>query len=186
MNSGPLISMSALMLQDFDTAQEYLLRANPRFASDTLESVDRQNYRAAILLAFVYQQMGDDRRAERLLAEADRVVSQMHRIGIGGHGISDVHILALRGRTAAALDALRDAIDEGFISLMSYDMWTLDQDPMVDTLRGDDRFKTMQLELDEKIEIMRDNVERADESGDWSRLLNRVRGGEFTASLQRR
>jgi TolB-like protein/Tfp pilus assembly protein PilF len=180
----PLISMSAMMLKDFDKAEEYLLRANPLFASDTSESVDRQNFRSAIMLAFIYQQTGNDRRAERLLAEADRVVSQMHRIGVGGHGISDVHILALRGRRAAALDALRDAIDEGFVSLMSYSMWTLDQDPMINTLREDEQFKGMKIELERKIELMRENVQQADESGDWSELLNRVRGGEIIASLR--
>jgi len=41
----------------------------------------------------------------------------------------------------------------------------------------------MKLELDRKIEVMRDNVERAEESGDWSELLNRVRGDELIASL---
>ncbi len=179
----PLISMSAMMLRDFEKAKEYMLRANPLFESDTMESVDRKNFSAAILLAYVYQQMGDDRRAEQLLVEADRVVSEMYRIGIGGHGISDVHILALRGRYDAALNALREAIDEGFVSLMSYDMWTLDQDPMIDALRENARFKSMKLELDQKIELMRDNVERADESGDWSELLNRVRGDELIASL---
>nr|NIV18471.1 hypothetical protein [Woeseiaceae bacterium] len=62
-------------------------------------------------------------------------------------------------------------------------MWTLDQNPMIDALREDARFKSMKLELDQKIELMRDNVERADESGDWSELLNRVRGDELIASL---
>ena len=179
----PLISISALKMRDFDKARQYLLRANPLLTSDTIDSVDRQNFRAAILLAYTYQQTGDTRRADRLLAEAERVVSQMHRIGIGGHGISDVNILALRGRNDAALNALRDAIDEGFVSLMSYDMWTLDQNPLIDALRDDERFKTMKLELDEKIEVMRDNVDRADEADDWSELLNRVRDDDLIASL---
>ena len=66
---------------------------------------------------------------------------------------------------------------------MSYDMWTLDQNPMIDPLREDERFKEMKLELDQKIEIMRDNVERAEDADDWSELLNRVRGEEFIAML---
>jgi hypothetical protein len=97
-----------------------------------------------------------------------------------------VNIFALRGRNDAALDALREAIDEGFVSLLSFDMWTLEQNPMIDALREDERFKAMKLELDRKIAIMRDNVERAEESDDWSELLNRVRGDELTASLHRR
>ena len=178
----PLISMSALMMRDFDKAQQYLLRANPLLSSDTTQSVDRQNYRPAILLAYTYQQMGDARRAEQLLNEAAQIVSRMPRIGIGGHGISDVNIFALQGRNDAALDALRDAIDEGFVSLMSHDMWTLDQNPMIDALRNDERFKAMKLELDRKIEVMRNNVERAEEADDWSELLNRVRRDDLIAS----
>jgi hypothetical protein len=57
---------------------------------------------------------------------------------------------------------------------------------MIDALREDDRFKSMKRELDRKIEVMHDNVERAEESDDWSELLNRVRGDELTASLRRR
>jgi TolB-like protein/Tfp pilus assembly protein PilF len=178
----PLISMSALMLRDFDKAQQYLLRANPLLSSDTTRGVDRQNFRSAILLAYTYQQMGDTRRAEQLLNDAEQIVSQMPRIGIGGHGISDVEILVLQGRNDAALDALRDAIDEGFVSLMSYEMWTLDQNLIIDALRDDARFKAMKLELDRKIEVMRENVEHAEEAGDWSELLNRVRGDELIAS----
>lgn len=179
----PLISMSAVKLRHFDLARDYLLRANPLFDSDTAQSVDRKNFRAAIQLAYVYQQIGDSRRAEQLLVAAEQVVASMYRIGIGGYGISDVHILALRGRIDAALNALRVAIDEGFVTLMSYDMWTLDQDPMIDSLREDNRFKAMKRELDQKIEGMRENVEQADESGDWSELLNRAREKEVIALL---
>ena len=180
----PLMSMSALMTGDYDKAEEYLLAANPLITSDTAAGVDRKNFRSAVLLAYIYQLKGDNRRADRLLAEAERVISQMHRIGIGGFGISDVNILALRGRNDAALDALREAIDAGFVSLLSYDMWTLDQNPMIDALREDERYKAMKLELNRKIEVMRDNVERAEESEDWSELLNRVRGEELIAAVR--
>ena len=47
-------------------------------------------------------------------------------------------------------------VDEGFVSLMSYDYWTLDQDPMIDSLRDDPRFEVMKLELDQRIEMMRE------------------------------
>jgi len=178
----PLISMSAVKLGDFAMAQDYLLRANPLLAGDTLAGVDRRNVKAAILLAYVLKQNGDDKRSARLLAQADTVVQQMPGVGVGGHGISDVHILAIQGKKEAALDALREAIDRGFVSLMSFEFWTLDQDALVDILRDDSRFKGMKLELDQRIEQMRQNVEQADELDDWSELLGRVRG-ELTASV---
>ena len=179
----PLISMSAMKLGDYATAHDYLVRANPLLASDMIINVDRRNVDAAILLAYILQQTGEDKRSGELLAQAGEVIQQMPRIGIGGHGIGDVHILAIQGRRDAALDALRDAIDEGFVSLMSYDYWTLDQDSMIDNLRDDMRFEAMKNELDRRIELMRQNVERADESDDWSELLGRVRG-QLTASIQ--
>jgi TolB-like protein/Flp pilus assembly protein TadD len=178
----PLIAMSALMLSEYDKAKEYLIRANPIFASDTADSVDRQNLRSAILLAYIYVQTGKNKVAEKLLSEAARVAQQLPRIGLGGRGISDVHILVIQGRRDAAIEALRDAIDEGFVSLLSYEIWTIDQDILIDDLRDDPRFEAMRLELQEKIEIMRDNVRRAEESNDWSELLDRTRG-QLTASL---
>ena len=55
---------------------------------------------------------------------------------------------------------------------------------MIDALREDERYKAMKLELDRKIEVMRDNVERAEESDEWSELLNRVRGEELIAAVR--
>jgi tetratricopeptide (TPR) repeat protein len=179
----PMISKAAIKLGDYTLARDNLLRFNPLLSRDAEKNVDRQNLGDAILLAYIYKQTGEDQRAAELLAEASQVIRSMPRIGAAGYGISDVHILAIQGRRDAALEALRDAIDEGVVTLMPYDYWTLDQDPIIDSLRSDDRFRTMKIELDEKIEDMRDNVERAQESGDWSELLGRIRKSELTAAL---
>jgi len=176
----PLLSMAALILKDYDKARDYIIRANPRLPSDTNFNVDRYNLRSAILLAHILRQTGQDKKASELLSQAWDIVQQMPRIGTAGHGISDVHILAVQGRKEAALDALRNAIDEGFVSLMVYDFWTIDQDVLVDIIRDEPRFKTMRLELDQRIDAMRQNVQQAEESGDWNELLGRVRG-ELTA-----
>ena len=182
----PLMSVSWLKLRDYARARDYLVRSNPLLAADTADSVDRKNLRSAILLAFVFRQMGDDRRADRLLAEAERVVARMPRMGINGYGISDVQILIVQGRHDTALRALRNAIDDGFVSMTAHQMWTLDQDPVIDEVRDDDRFKAMRQELDSKIEAMRENVERAEATGDWNELLARVRAESLTASLIQR
>jgi hypothetical protein len=179
----PLASMSALKLGDLQAARDFIVRANPILASDTVDSVDKRNVKSAILLAYVLKRLGDDKHADRLLAQAQSVVDSLPRIGVKGHGISDVHIFAIQGRRDAAIEALRDAIDEGFVSLMSYDFWTLNQDPIVDDLRNDSRFKAMQQELNQRIEAMRKNVERAEQRDDWSELLGKVRGEQLTAAL---
>ena len=104
--------------------------------------------------------------------------------GAAGSGIRGVQILAVQGRKDAALDALREAIDAGFVSLMVYDYWTLDQDVLLDNLRDDPRFEAMRLELHEVIDRMRENVRQADESGDWNDLLRRARP-DLRAALAR-
>jgi TolB-like protein/tetratricopeptide (TPR) repeat protein len=179
----PMIAMAALSLRDYEKAKEYLIRANPQLASDTNTVVDRKNLDAAIMLAFAMRQTNEDRPASRLLNQAWDVVQQMPRIGIAGHGIADVHILAIQGRKEAALDALREAIDEGFVSLMSYEYWTLDQAVFVDSLRDDPRFEAMRLELHGIIDGMRQNVHEADDSGNWDALLDRARE-ELTAAVR--
>jgi TolB-like protein len=179
----PMLAMAALSIEDYEKATDYLIRANPGLASDSNTNVDRKNLRAAILLAYAFRQTNNDRPASNLLTQAWDVMQQMPRIGAAGHGIADVHILAIQGRTEAALSALRNAIDEGFVSLMAYDFWTLDQDVLVDDLRDDPRFEAMRLELHEIIDRMRRNVREAEESGDWNPLLDRTRG-ELTAALR--
>ena len=178
----PLIAIAAAILEDYDMAREYLIRANPMLASDTNINVTRYNYEAAILLAFVNRNLGREREASELLSQAWNVIQDMPRFGIAGYGISDVHVLAVQGRKDAALDALRDAIDGGFVSLMSFEIWTLDQDILIDNLRDDPRFEAMRDELHGLIEAMRENVHRAEETDDWSELQNRVRNQVVAAA----
>jgi tetratricopeptide (TPR) repeat protein len=180
----PMLTMASLKLGDYGKAWENLVRANPSLASDTNASVGRKNLKAAILMAYILRQTDRDRLASDLLTQAWKVVQEMPRIGAAGHGISDVHILAIQGRKEAALDALREAIDEGFVSLLVYEFWTFDQDVLIDSLRGDPRFEDMQLELHEKIDAMRKNVQEAEDSGDWSDLLDSARG-QLTAAVSR-
>jgi hypothetical protein len=134
------------------------------------------------LLAYILRQTDRDRQASDLLSQAWDITQQMPRLGIAGHGISDVHILAIQGRKEAALDALREAIDDGFVSLLAHDFWTIDQDILIDNLRNEPRYQAMRAELQSTIDGMWQNVQQADESGDWSELLNRVRG-QLTAAV---
>lgn len=171
----PMMVRSAVLLDDYDRAYFLLLEGSPAMAADTVTNVDRFNLDAAIMLAYIEQKRNRPARATKLLELALPVTRDLPRVGISGHGIKDVEILALMGRKAAALDALRDAIDAGFVSLQSFDVWGIDGDPLVDGIRGDPRYESMRAELGQKLDHLRRNVEMADATGNWQPLLDKVR-----------
>ena len=98
------------------------------------------------------------------------VVRTLPRVGLVGHGIRDVQILALRGKTLDALAALRDAIDEGFRGTVASNGWPLALDPYLNSLRGQPAFEAMVGELDNEVARMQQRVADAEQSGRWDEL----------------
>jgi TolB-like protein/tetratricopeptide (TPR) repeat protein len=179
----PMVAVSAAIIGDYEKSRDYLLRVDSGLASDAALTVDHFNYKDAILLAHINRKLNRDREASELLSQAWNLIQDLPRLGIAGYGISDVHVLAIQGRKEAALEALQAAVDEGFVSLMSFENWTLDQDILLDELRGDPRFEAIRQQLHDRIEIMRNDAQDAHATGDWSELRNRVRG-ELTAAVR--
>jgi len=170
----PVLIRSVVLLGDYDRAYEYLLIASPALSADAITNIDRASIGAVVLLAFLEQQRGNENVASRWLARAHEAIQDMPRSGMKGHGIKDVQILALQGRPEAALDALRDAIDQGFVSLVPYELWSIDQDPTIDSLRTHPRYESMRLELEERMDTMRQSIENAHASGDWQTLRDKA------------
>ncbi len=84
------------------------------FDTHTPLVLEPTNYHAAIDLAPVLIEVGDDERANELLDQSLAFVRDWPRMGGYGHLISDVEIYAIKGDTQTALDALRSAIDDGW------------------------------------------------------------------------
>ena len=155
---------------DFEKARRYAERLNPEFAADADPVVDAFNVANLIRYAYILQNLGESQNADTLLVAALDVVRTLPRMGLTGHGIRDVQILALQGKTLEALAALRDAIDEGFRGTVASNGWPIAVDPYLSSLRGQPGFEAMVGELDDAIEVMRQRVSEAEQSGNWDEL----------------
>lgn len=166
----PVVSDSALLAGDLDTARKYALKDDPILGSDTAQRVNRQTVANAVKLAYIEQRQGRDDAARALLLKALAVIRDLPRLGTYGYGIRDVQIYALLGREEDALAALRDALDAGFRGSLMFDGWPLLVDPYLDTIRDDPRFASMVDELDGYLAIMRDRLLEAESAGELDRL----------------
>ena len=92
------------------------------------------------------------------------------RLGWFGLGIQEVRILALLGRKDDALGALRSLIDDGFLEPILTDIWSLEQDPFLVSLRGDQRFDAMIEDVNRSLGEMYERVLQAERTGDWESL----------------
>jgi TolB-like protein len=168
----PLMVRAAILLEDYERAREILRLDSPQLFAEEANVVDRFNLASAVMLAFVEQRLGNSDAANRLLEQALIISATVPRVGFAGHGIRDVQILALQGHTSAALDRLEDAIAEGFVSMMPFDFWTVDADPLIASLRSEPRFLEMRAAVEARIDAMRQTVEAARAADDWSELLS--------------
>ncbi len=169
-----LIVSTTMITGEYDLAHAYLTEANPSLVADTELVITRNNLWQAVMLAFVEQKRGRMKEAKQLLDQAEVVVQTVPRLGMRGHGIKDVHILTMQGRRNMAIERLSDAVDAGYVSGPAFDAWPFDVDPIIEPLRSDPRFPEIEQRMQDRIEIMRRNVEEAQASGDWSELLGKV------------
>ena len=179
----PLMVRAAILLEDYERAREILLLDSPTLFADRANVVNRFNLASAVMLAFIEQRLGNADAANRLLEQALTVSATVPRVGSAGHGIRDVQVLALQGRKSAALNRLEDAVAEGFVSVMPFDFWTADTDPLIASLRSEPRFLEMREEVQARIDVMRQTVEAARAADDWSELLSRA-GQHLSAATQ--
>ena len=129
--------------------------AFPELLNDNEPEIDGTNYGAAINLALILSATGERERAELLLESSLAFIETIQRLGFAGSWISDVQIYALRGRTAEALAALREAIDAGWRSLWWY---YLNHDKNLDSIRDEPEFQAMVKEIEADMAVQLERV----------------------------
>lgn len=165
-----LIATTALLAGDFEKAREYAELNDPDFAGDADPEIDRVNVADIIRYAFILQELGEKQRSESLLEAALPVVRSLPRVGLAGHGIRDVQILALQGKPFEALTAMREAIDEGFRGTVATNGWPMSIDPYLDSLRDRPEYQAMTNEIDDAVALMQERLARAEATGNWEVL----------------
>ena len=148
-------------------ARSRYARAYPELLEPEEPVVTADNYMVAVDLALVLMHLGEKDRADSLLEGALRVIKTLPRLGTNGYSITDVRIFAAQQRPQRALDALRQAIDEGW-RLFSW--LYLEYDPNLDSIRGEPRFRILHAELQKDLEAQAERVRDLRASGELSSI----------------
>ena len=88
-------------------------------------------------------------------ATPQRVIDESIRVGIYGYWIADVQILALQGQTSAALAALRQAVDQDWVTDWRFFAHV---DPNLDSIRNEPEFQAIMAEIETE---MAEQLERS-------------------------
>lgn len=129
---------------DYAKARARYRQGYPELFAEDAPTITEENYEAAIDLALVLIRSGERDRADLLLDRSLAFIGSMHRLGPSGYGIADVLIFAMRGKSEAALSALRKAIDDGWRTSWWFH---LENNPNLDSIQSDPRFQSMLAEI---------------------------------------
>ena len=130
---------------DFEIALERYRAAEPGLIENADPLIDYSNYRDAVRVAVILQQLGNNRRADLLLDTTMEFIQTMNRLGWDGYGITDVQIFAMRGMKDEALAALREAVDSGWRTSWRF---LLKHDAILSSLHGEPGFQVIVDELE--------------------------------------
>ena len=146
----------------YEAARSRYARVYPELIEPEVPVVSESNYRTSVDLALVLMRNGEQKRADDLLEGSLRAIESIPRLG-DGHWITDVRIYALQQRPQLALDALREAIDDGWRVFAWY---FFDHDPTLDSLRDEPEFQRMVAEVKADMANQARRVAEMQASGD--------------------
>lgn len=146
-----------------EAARSRYARAFRELIEPEIPQVDSANYFVAVDLALVLLHLGEDSRAADLLDQSLDVIEELPRLGTEGYWITDVRIYALQQRQQRALDALQQAVDEGW---RVFSWFYLEHDPNLDSIRNDPAFQRIYSMLKSDLAEQARRVEDLKASGD--------------------
>ena len=157
-------------LRNHDLHTGHYAEARARYASsypDLLNEdepkIHETNYEVAIDLALVLIKTGEQERADLLLDHSLEFIQTIPRLGAAGFGIKDVLIYALQGKDEAALEALRQAVDQGWRT----SWWLyLENDQNLDSIRDEPEFLAMREEIRADMAAQLEQVRAMEASGE--------------------
>jgi TolB-like protein len=166
----------AVRQRRFGVARVWLERMCPQLLGDA-PRLDDYGICDGVRYSYVLRELGDRDRAAKILDAYLKYVADRPRLGLLGFGIGDVEALSLLGKRDEALARLRKAVDAGWRwpSILG---WSLPEDPYLESLRDDARFRAIVAEVDADIARMRERAAHAEASGDWQPLLALAAHGE--------
>jgi TolB-like protein/Flp pilus assembly protein TadD len=148
-----LLAIADLANGDAGTARARYAKAYPELLAPEPPRIDRSNYLAALGLAPVLLEAGEDSRARQLLDSSEGAIRQIPRLSWRGFGIADVRVHALRGDKAKALAALREAEQAGWRG----PNWRFsrDVDPALASIRDEPEFKAVFADIERDMALQR-------------------------------
>ena len=129
--------------------------------------VNSVTFRPAIDIAGVLLLLGEDERATDFLDKCQNQIAETIRVGYHGYWVSDVQILALQGKTDAALAALRQAIDQGWRTDWRYFFYV---DPNLDSIRGEAKFQVMLKEVQDEMAAQLQRAREMEANGELAAI----------------
>jgi TolB-like protein/Tfp pilus assembly protein PilF len=135
----------------------------PELLNEDSPKIGNGNYRAAIDLALISSEMGEQERADWLLESSLQYIQRIPRLGESGYGIADVQVYALQGDKQKALSALQQAIDEGW---REFWWFYLKYDPILESLHDEPEFQAMVAEIEADMAAQLERVREMERNGE--------------------
>jgi tetratricopeptide (TPR) repeat protein len=152
---------------ELEAARELFEQAYPELFVDRELNIDQQNREAAVELANLLLQTGEQSQAAHLLDRSQAAIALGPYSTLEGFSILEARIHALRGDSERALAALRQAVDQGW----RWNSWYfLEHDPVLASLHDEPEFQALKQEVKHDLATQRARLQDSEASGSPSPL----------------